>query len=360
VNELRGGRIREVPPEEITLIIIYEIEGRGRGYGATLSFLAAEHHGAGATVSDLANRGGLHWDPSLERAVSEAAGGVHLIFEAADLRGTEGVRTFMNANISRANSQFTFGYDDWQIAREVDMLIRHDSSQRQLQQAFTTRGNHNSATNALRQGQENINRAIDTSLSPEQRMHYGQLANQHVLLLSQIGREFDISPAISVLDDMYADYRPIFDTANPQRGLMSGTWVFHETCIHVTGVVAPVPSPAPSGEPRVVFQGVQLNFDLPILNRGGRTFYPMRQLLEALGAEVYWNNATRTATGILGERTVEFDIDSTSYRVNGQVLQMEIAAFIEDGRTYIPVRFAAEGLGFTVGWNDATQTLTID
>ena len=42
-----------------------------------------------------------------------------------------------------------------------------------------------------------------------------------------------------------------------------------------------------------------------------------------------------------------------------QTLPLDAPAFIEDGRTYLPVRFVAENLGATVTWNGDTQTVTI-
>jgi len=116
-----------------------------------------------------------------------------------------------------------------------------------------------------------------------------------------------------------------------------------------------------TNETSVLFNGQVLNFDLPIINRGGRTFYPMREFLEGIGAAVDWNADTRTAVGVLGSNRVEFPIGSNTYFVNGQARQMDydLTSFIEDNRTYIPMRFAAEGLGLTVDWDDTTSTINI-
>jgi len=121
------------------------------------------------------------------------------------------------------------------------------------------------------------------------------------------------------------------------------------------------PATPPANDTTVTFNGQALNFDLPIITRGGRTFYPMRELLDALGAEVDWDQETRTAIGILGGNRVEFPIDSNTYYVNGQARRMDdgLTSFIEDGRTYIPVRSAAEGLGLVVGWDGDANTIII-
>ncbi len=38
---------------------------------------------------------------------------------------------------------------------------------------------------------------------------------------------------------------------------------------------------------------------------------------------------------------------------------MDAAPYIEESRTMVPVRFLAEGLGGTVGWDNVTRTVTV-
>jgi len=44
---------------------------------------------------------------------------------------------------------------------------------------------------------------------------------------------------------------------------------------------------------------------------------------------------------------------------NGQIINLDVAAFTLDGNTMVPLRFVAEALNATVDWNDATRTVTI-
>jgi N-acetylmuramoyl-L-alanine amidase len=44
---------------------------------------------------------------------------------------------------------------------------------------------------------------------------------------------------------------------------------------------------------------------------------------------------------------------------NGKTTQMDSAPLIENGRTYLPARYIAEALGYTVQWNAAGQTVNI-
>ena len=84
----------------------------------------------------------------------------------------------------------------------------------------------------------------------------------------------------------------------------------------------------------------------------GRTMYPFREILELIGASVYWDNDNKIAVGETEERKIEFPIGKNEYYLNGEKYEMDTAAYIDStlGRTYIPIRYAAEGLGYTVDW----------
>lgn len=57
-----------------------------------------------------------------------------------------------------------------------------------------------------------------------------------------------------------------------------------DIAIRTTPDAAPMPTPAPLTATSIAFNGQSLDFNLPIINRSGRNFYPMRELLEAVGA----------------------------------------------------------------------------
>lgn len=78
----------------------------------------------------------------------------------------------------------------------------------------------------------------------------------------------------------------------------------------------------------------------------GRTFVPFRALGEALGAEVAWNSKDNSVTYRLGENNVTLTLGKTTYIVNGETKQMDVAPSVKNNRTYVPVRFVSEALGF--------------
>jgi hypothetical protein len=57
--------------------------------------------------------------------------------------------------------------------------------------------------------------------------------------------------------------------------------------------------------------------------------------------------------------TLKFFIGQTLYFVNGVAKYMDVAPVILESRTLLPIRFVAEPLGATVGWDGATRQVTI-
>ena len=85
-----------------------------------------------------------------------------------------------------------------------------------------------------------------------------------------------------------------------------------------------------------------------------RTFVPFRALGEALGATVEYDQTAKTVTYNLGGTEIVMTLDSKTYTVNGNEKTMDVAPFAKDQRTYVPVRFVGEALGFEVtGLQDA-------
>ena len=86
---------------------------------------------------------------------------------------------------------------------------------------------------------------------------------------------------------------------------------------------------------------------------------PIRFVAEALGATVTWDEPTQTVTIVKGDLDIEIYIGQAFAKVNGTPVQLDSPAFIENDRTYLPLRFVAENLGATVTWDADTQKVTI-
>lgn len=95
-----------------------------------------------------------------------------------------------------------------------------------------------------------------------------------------------------------------------------------------------------------------------------RTMLPARFVAESLGAKVDWDEEKQLVT-IVGinekneEVTILITIDSDIALVNGEEVKLDSPAFIENDRTYTPLRFISENLGAKVDWNEEQQKVTI-
>ena len=85
----------------------------------------------------------------------------------------------------------------------------------------------------------------------------------------------------------------------------------------------------------------------PYVDSAWRTMVPIRALAETFGATVDFTD--NVVTIVDGDTTVVMTIGETTYTVNDDEATMDTAPVIGDGdRTYVPVRFVAEALGYTV------------
>ena len=98
---------------------------------------------------------------------------------------------------------------------------------------------------------------------------------------------------------------------------------------------------------------------MPVIDNG-RTLVPMRGIFEALGADILWDDATKTVTGTKDGTKITLQIGNTLAKVNDNDVTLDVAAKIIEGRTMVPVRFISEALGCNVDWNGDTKTVIIN
>jgi hypothetical protein len=114
------------------------------------------------------------------------------------------------------------------------------------------------------------------------------------------------------------------------------------------------------GSDTATVDGQAVGLDVPAtIGSSGRTLVPFRFLGQALGAQVGWNDATHTATYVLGSVQVNVPVGSLQATVNGAGVSLDAPAVIVGGRTLVPVRFIGQALGATVAWDPSSQTVTI-
>ncbi|MDR2167874.1 MAG: hypothetical protein LBE35_08525 [Clostridiales bacterium] len=91
----------------------------------------------------------------------------------------------------------------------------------------------------------------------------------------------------------------------------------------------------------------------------GRTLLPLRGVAEKLGYEVGWDEASQTATVEGRGFDVHIPLGSYSFTVNGEEMALDVPATLYGGRTMLPIRAVLEALGHYVRWNESAQQVMV-
>ena len=110
----------------------------------------------------------------------------------------------------------------------------------------------------------------------------------------------------------------------------------------------------------ILIDGLEISSDQPPVIIEGRTLVPLRVIFEALGATVNWNNDTRSVIATRGDISIYLAIGSNTLYKNGQPVYLDVTAQIINDRTMVPVRAVSESLGANVAWDNDTRTVYVD
>ncbi len=105
--------------------------------------------------------------------------------------------------------------------------------------------------------------------------------------------------------------------------------------------------------------GKSVTLEQGALITNGRTLVPLRFIAEAMGATVGWDAATKTANLTLADNQIALAIGKTVAKVNGYDVILDAPAAIVNGKTLVPVRFVAESMGATTAWDAASKKVTV-
>ena len=102
-----------------------------------------------------------------------------------------------------------------------------------------------------------------------------------------------------------------------------------------------------------------VTYDSPPVIVNDRTMVPIRQTAEALGANVKWDDSTKTATVTLSNRVVKLTQDNPYIYINDIRLLMDAPTTNINSRIHIPVRHLAEALDAAVLWDKNFRTVEV-
>ena len=113
-----------------------------------------------------------------------------------------------------------------------------------------------------------------------------------------------------------------------------------------------LPSAAAARTVPVTVDGVTVIAEAHLEN--GVTSVPLRTLLDAIGGwNIYWDRSSRAAVAHNDSTTIIAKPGEYEITVDGDTRATTCAVYIENGRTYVPLRVLGNSLGWAVEWDRA-------
>lgn len=97
----------------------------------------------------------------------------------------------------------------------------------------------------------------------------------------------------------------------------------------------------------------------PFTDQNGRTLIPVAFVAQALGANVKWDGKAQEVNISKDDIKIKIKIGDNNLLVNNSIRAMDTKAIVKYNRTFVPIRYVAEGLGSKVDWNGKTRTVII-
>lgn len=90
-----------------------------------------------------------------------------------------------------------------------------------------------------------------------------------------------------------------------------------------------------------------------------RVLVPTREVFEAMGAQVLWDNASKTVTVRYKNKEVVLVVNKTTAMVDNEAVALDVPAKIINNKVMIPIRFVSEAIGLKVDWDAENRFVKI-
>lgn len=122
--------------------------------------------------------------------------------------------------------------------------------------------------------------------------------------------------------------------------------------IFITAKPEPVKLEFILGKTGYKLNGIEMSMDVASTVVKGRTLVPLRFVAESLGANVSWDNVTKTVMITLKGQTL-------SIKIGELAPGMDVAAELVNGRTMLPLRFIVEYFGANIFFDNTLKSISI-
>ena len=102
------------------------------------------------------------------------------------------------------------------------------------------------------------------------------------------------------------------------------------------------------GSKQIIVNNDVVQSDAAPVIQNDRTYVPLRILSDIFGAQCSYDSAAQQVTISKDDDTIVMTVGSDNYTLNNTAAALDAPAYIQQGRTMVPIRFIAEAFGIVV------------
>ena len=136
-------------------------------------------------------------------------------------------------------------------------------------------------------------------------------------------------------------------------------FLFMFLAVLIITLFVPISSIAQDSDICIKVNGEIVNFDVKPFIENNKTYIPVRGVFEKLGAKVIWKDIPKEIIIWKGRTVVSLKANNMWTVINDKAVEAGATPKIVNGRAFVPVRFVSETLGATVTWDQQTRTIDI-
>ena len=112
----------------------------------------------------------------------------------------------------------------------------------------------------------------------------------------------------------------------------------------------------------IIFDGGELESDVPPVIYNNRTLVPIRVVSENLGAKISWDAKNAKVNIVKGTKNITLKINSSKVVVSGKekTLPDKVPAKLISDRTMVPLKFISDELGINVTWDNDNRVVIMN
>lgn len=129
--------------------------------------------------------------------------------------------------------------------------------------------------------------------------------------------------------------------------------------ILVLALVLISPSQGLARDVEIYLDGKKVETDVAPFVKNDRTLVPIRFISESLGYQVDWIQESQMVV-ITGDKTIKLVLNKPLMVVDGQEISLDVAPLAHKDRTMVPLRAISEAFGIAVGWNQEDYRVVLE